>query len=175
MLPKNHEKEDSSNLVDEESKQPQDETQSGSSNKPSAITGIFALFILFFIIIYLKFFSIESISCNPKLLAWSSYWDNKISIIELETKEEFANFDGVKLNECGCSFLRSSLIQIRSQFIKGGSWTHVKEIANRELLVSVHHNEVESANLEVFDVSQKGQTKKVYSHEEVSGSRIIIN
>ena len=48
MLPKNHEKEDSSNLVDQESKQPQGETQRGFPSKQLAITGIFALFIIFF-------------------------------------------------------------------------------------------------------------------------------
>ena len=54
------------------------------------------------------------------------------------------------------------------------SWTHVKEIANTRLLVSVHHNWRHSANLEVFDVSRKGQAKKIYKFEAVSGSRIII-
>ena len=56
----------------------------------------------------------------------------------------------------------------------GGSWTHVKEIANTGLLVSVHHCYDNSANLEVFDVSRKRQVKKIYSFEEVSGGRIIV-
>ena len=46
MLPKNNEKGDSSNLVEEESKQLQDETQSGSPNKPSTIIGM-----IFFVVI----------------------------------------------------------------------------------------------------------------------------
>ena len=50
----------------------------------------------------------------------------------------------------------------------------MKEIANTGLLVSVHHCYTMSANLEVFDVSWKGKTKKIYSYEEVSGSRIFI-
>mgnify|MGYP006950865834 FL=1 len=50
----------------------------------------------------------------------------------------------------------------------------MKEIANTGLLVSVQHCS-KFANLEVFDVSQKGQTKKIYSYEEVSGSRIFSN
>ena len=41
---------------------------------------------------------IERVSSKPKLLAWCSSVNNKISIAELETKESFANFDGVKLN-----------------------------------------------------------------------------
>ena len=51
--------------------------------------------------------------------------------------------------------------------------SQVKEIKNTGLLVSVHHNWSVSANLEVFDVSRKGQARKIYSFEEVSGSRII--
>ena len=33
----------------------------------------------------------------PTLLAWSSQYSNKISIVELESKQEFSKFDGVKL------------------------------------------------------------------------------
>ena len=33
----------------------------------------------------------------PKLLAWSSKSNNKISTVELETKNELVNFDGVQL------------------------------------------------------------------------------
>ena len=67
-------------------------------------------------------------------------------------------------------FSLSFLIQIRTQYIKGDGWTHVKEIANTGFLVSVNHSETKSANLEVFNVSQTGKTKKIYSFEEVSGS-----
>ena len=96
MLPKNQEKEDSSSLVYEELKQLQGETQSGSPNKASAIIGMRLYFV---IIIYMNCFSIESTPSAPKLLAWCSGVNNKISIIELETKQEFVNFDGVKLSE----------------------------------------------------------------------------
>ena len=50
----------------------------------------------------------------------------------------------------------------------------MKEVANTGLLVSIHHSNEESANLEVFDVSRKGQARKIYSFEEVSGSRILV-
>ena len=93
MLSKNQEKEDPSNHVDEESKQLQGETQSGSPNRSSAITGIITAI---FVIIITSFFEIENISPQPKLLAWSSDM-NKIDVVELETKQEFANFDGVNL------------------------------------------------------------------------------
>ena len=81
----------------------------------------------------------------------------------------------MKLNKAKGIFKPFISDPIRSQYIKGDSWTHVKEIANTGLLVSLHHNYNQSANLEVFDVSRKGQTKKIYSFEEISGSRIIIN
>ena len=48
----------------------------------------------------------------------------------------------------------------------------MKELSNTGLLVSVHHSPKKCANLEVFDVSRKGQAKKIYSFEEVYGSRI---
>ena len=50
----------------------------------------------------------------------------------------------------------------------------MKEIANTRLLVSVSHSCSTSANLEVFDVSRKGQTKKIYSFKEVLGSKISL-
>ena len=94
MLPKNQEMEGSSNLVDEELKQPQGETQSGSLNKPSIVTGI----IFFVVIITWTFLKIEDFPSQPKLLASCSMWSNTIRIVEIETQQEFANFDGVKLN-----------------------------------------------------------------------------
>ena len=50
----------------------------------------------------------------------------------------------------------------------------MKEVANTGLLVSVHHSNDKSANLEVFDVSRKGQARRIYSFEEVSGGRILV-
>ena len=55
----------------------------------------------------------------------------------------------------------------------GRIWTHMKEIPNAEFLVSVQHN-ITSANLEVFDVSRRGQAKKIYSFEEISGSIMMV-
>ena len=50
--------------------------------------------------------------------------------------------------------------------------THVKEIADTRLLLSASHSWA-SASLEVFDISRKGQRKKIYSFEGAHGSRII--
>ena len=49
------------------------------------------------------------------------------------------------------------------------SWTHVKEIPNTELLVSAQHRRDTAANMEIFDVSRRGQANKIYSFEEVKG------
>ena len=63
------------------------------------------------------FFEIENIPSKPKLLAWSADENNKISIVEIETQQEFANFDGVKLKK-GSIFLPFISDSIRSQYIK---------------------------------------------------------
>ena len=56
-----------------------------------------------------------------------------------------------------------------------GSWNHVKEIANTRLLcASVHHCYNGSANLQVFDVSRKAKARKIYSFEQIPGSRVIV-
>lgn len=44
----------------------------------------------------------------------------------------------------------------------------MKEISNTKLLVSLHHNDTMSANMEIFDLSQKA-VKKIYAFEEVHG------
>ena len=38
---------------------------------------------------------------SPTLLAWCSYPTNKIDIVDLNTKESYASFDGVKLSDTG--------------------------------------------------------------------------
>ena len=53
------------------------------------------------------------------------------------------------------------------------SSTHVKEIPNTTLLMSLHHNYEESAKLEIFDISRKDQINKIYSFEEVRGGDFI--
>ena len=173
MLPKTQEIEDSSNLFEEEPKQLQGETQFGSPNKSSAIIGIIHPIFIFFRHNPCK---TENLSSKPKLLAWCSHKNNKINIVELETKQDFANFDGVNSQFSSGSFFYAfhfyfNLVTLYEEVDK---YTHVKEIANTGL-VSVHHYWDTSSNLEVFDVSRKGQTKKIYSFEEVSGgSRIYI-
>ena len=52
--------------------------------------------------------------------------------------------------------------------------THVKEISNTNFLVSVQYDHYNSANLEVFDISEKGNAKKIYSLGEVSGCKSYI-
>ena len=53
------------------------------------------------------------------------------------------------------------------------SWSHVKEIPNTNLLVSLHHNEDKAAKLEIFDISKKDRTNIICSFEEVKGGIFI--
>ena len=50
----------------------------------------------------------------------------------------------------------------------------MKEIADTGLLVSVQQGFNKCSNLAVFDVSRKGQARKIYSFEEVSGGSSIV-
>ena len=52
-------------------------------------------------------------------------------------------------------------------------WTHVKEIQNTRYLVSLHHSYFKSANMEIFDISKKGQAKKIYTPETVFGGNTL--
>ena len=103
MRRKANSKKISSNPVHEESKQLQGETCGDSLKKSLATFGISFSISAIFVIFLIFFFPIESVSSKPKLLAWSS-WNNKINIVEFETKKEFANFDGVKLNTTSSIF-----------------------------------------------------------------------
>ena len=95
MLPASNKKEDSSNLIDEKSKELQGETRGDSQKEPSPIIGLYFISLS----LHQSSVEIENIPSQAKLLAWCSYDNNKISIVEIETQQEFANFDGVKLNE----------------------------------------------------------------------------
>ena len=53
-------------------------------------------------------------------------------------------------------------------------WTHLKEISNTKLLVSIHSDWANAANMEIFDISKKGQANKIYPFEEVSGGKIDL-
>ena len=112
---------------------------------------------------------------SPPLLAWCSYRTNKIDIVDLNTKESYASFDGVQSsNQSKFSF---------SNYLEGDivviflveSWTLVKEIPYTKLLVSLHHNYGKSANMTVYDISKKNQIKEIFSLDEISGRIIILS
>ena len=52
------------------------------------------------------------------------------------------------------------------------SWTHVKEIPNTKLLVSLHHRWNELAGMAIFDISKKQKAKEIFAFPEVRGSKI---
>ena len=53
------------------------------------------------------------------------------------------------------------------------SWTQVSEISGTKLLISLNHCS-ESANIEVFDLANKGRAEKIYSFDEVIGCKYTI-
>ena len=55
------------------------------------------------------------------------------------------------------------------------SWTHIKEIPNTPYLVSLHHSYYKSANIEIFDISNKGKIKKIFSLGKLNGGNNIMS
>ena len=53
---------------------------------------------------------------------------------------------------------------------ESNGWSHVKEIPKIPYLISLHHS-YKNANMEIFDISNKGKIKKIYSSEQVNGSK----
>ena len=55
------------------------------------------------------------------------------------------------------------------------SWTHLKEISGSKLLVSLHHSLYKCANIEVFNLTNKGSPEKIYQFDEVIGGRFTTS
>jgi hypothetical protein len=45
----------------------------------------------------------SSISTAPTLLAWCSQVNNNISVIDIETKQDYVTFDGARISDTGIS------------------------------------------------------------------------
>ena len=124
MLPKSN-KDSSSSLVAEASKQLQVEVQSTFINKSIESLGNILFYLSHLLLTSFWLFLIETIDATPKLIAWSSILNNKISIVELDTKQEFANFDGVKLNKKDGNLTISLLIKILCLFLQDTATGHM--------------------------------------------------
>ena len=106
------------------------------------------------------------------MLAWSSHSLNNISVIELENKQNYTNFEGVQLRTTSGTYI---LIVLLIQFsLYSGYWTHVKEIPGTKLLVSLNHNCDYGANMAIFDLSRKN-AKAIYTFEEVAEMNLSIS
>ena len=111
----------------------------------------------------------ETINNFPSLLAWCFRDTNTIEVIDLDTKQSYASFKGVYISYRGrIQNLKLFEPEIVIIFLDV-SWTHVKEIPNTKLLVSLHHNAGTLANMAVYDISKKGQIHEIYSLGEVKG------
>ncbi len=49
----------------------------------------------------LVFVNSPLISTPRALLAWSSWWNNKISVIDTKTRRNYATFDGASVSDTG--------------------------------------------------------------------------
>ena len=56
----------------------------------------------------------------------------------------------------------------------GISSTHVKEIPNSNLIVSLYHDIDASGKMEIFDISKRGKVKKIYSFGIVYGGKFLF-
>ena len=102
---------------------------------------------------------------TPTLLAWCSRIHNKIKVADLETKQNYTEFEGVQIKKSNFILV----FQYWSKFFKFIDWqTYVHEVQNTKLLVSLNYFYNVSANLEIFDISRK-TIKKIYSFEEIRG------
>ena len=57
---------------------------------------------------------------------------------------------------------------------ESNGWTHIKEIPT-PYLISLHHSYHEGANMEIFDISNKGKVKKIYSLGQLNGGNNILS
>lgn len=98
-----------------------------------------------------------------------------ISVADIVTNQMYANFAGVQLKNTN----GTNTFQFRSfnLFLTGDreQATHVKEITNTGLLVSLNHAFDVSANMQIFDVSKKEKVQKVFSFEEIEGGMLMID
>ena len=96
----------------------------------------------------------ETITSFPSLLAYCSSYTNKIEVVDFDTQQSYASFEGVKITQQS-TFRISNYFEadIAKIFLELSS-TYVKEIPNTKLLVSLQHSCSESANLAVFDISK---------------------
>lgn len=99
----------------------------------------------------------------------SSRRNNYISAIELDTKQNCSTFQSAQIPNGALCIQSSSNLTIVL-----GWWTHVREIPNTNLLVSLNHHYSRSANMEIFQYSQK-KVNRIYSFEEVVRSKIDMN
>ena len=99
---------------------------------------------------------------------WSTSDFDNVNDIELERKQNYANFKETQI-QIGEYILYLKLIQQFLQF--SGYWTHVKEIPSMKVLVSLNQIPRELANMIIFDISQKVE-KKAYTFEEVPRGKI---
>ena len=87
-----------------------------------------------------------------------------ITIVDLNTLKEYANFEGVSLQNWIGSFL---FFTLENNHI-GPRCSIIHEIPNTKLIVSLTFAHMSKANMAIFDISHRGRPKRVFTFEEVS-------
>src|SRR4051812_17730368 len=98
-------------------------------------------------------------------MAYCSDEENIIGIVDLQTKENYAAFRGVKISDR----TRNNTRKVTKNFSNSydlESWTHVKEIPNTKLFCSLYHLRDYASVLRIYSYSQKGKVKQVFTTEE---------
>ena len=106
---------------------------------------------------------------SSQLLAFCTDNPNTANIFEIESRQDYSNFKGAHINNLKSSIISRIYPVINRYTVYDITRPHVREIPNTSLLVSLNHHHNKSASMEIFDISFKGQARKIYSFEETFG------
>lgn len=111
-------------------------------------------------------------SSSPTSLAFCSFEKHTLGLYDLQ-KGIVDSSPGVKINstEQGCNFF---ILSAEITFLlRIEAWTHVREVLGTKLMISLYQCMLSGANFELIDWS-RGKFKRVFTFEEVSGSKMRI-
>lgn len=104
----------------------------------------------------------------PWLHAGSLAGYNQINVIDFKTKEEHVKFQGARNSNLAYTslFQRNRLLSECLLAFKDTNPAYLREISNTGLLASLYlHTSNSRSNLAVFDVSQKGKARNIFTFE----------
>ena len=97
--------------------------------------------------------------------------------MNLETEQNYPQFNGAKVSQydsiSDCFYMNNLILTSSNIKVNYFCWTHVKEIPKTQFLVSLFHSQQWSANMELYEISKKGEVKIIYKFEELRGGKIF--